>query len=90
MRLSEERISHIAHLMWDAVWKDDLVDFTDEDKALKEIKEVIRGYLRIEDEADTRAREKIRSLSRHVPEGSREWDVLYRQYFEEEMAKKRF
>ncbi len=90
MRLSEERISHIAHLMWDAIWKDDLVDFTDDDKALKEIKDVIRGYLRIEDEADTKAREKIRSLSRHVPEGSREWDILYRQYFEEEMARKRF
>jgi hypothetical protein len=90
MRLSEDRITHIAHLVFDGVWKDDLVDFTDDDKALKEIKMVITGFLKVEDEADSAARKKIRSLSRDVPEGSREWDVLYKKYFEEEMAKRRF
>ncbi|MCL4873153.1 DUF507 family protein [bacterium] len=90
MRLSDDRISHIAHLLFDGVWKDDLVDFTDEDKALAEIKKAMTGYLRVEDEADTAARAKIRSLSRDVPEGSREWDILYKKYFEEEASKKGF
>ncbi|MBW7957464.1 MAG: DUF507 family protein [Deltaproteobacteria bacterium] len=90
MRLSDDRISHIAHLLFDGVWKDDLVDFTDEDKALAEIKKAMTGYLRVEDEADTAARAKIRSLSREVPEGSREWDILYKKYFEEEASKKGF
>lgn len=90
MRLSEDRITHISHLVFDGVWKDDLVDFTDDDKALQEIKRVITGFLKVEDEADSAARKKIRSLSRDVPEGSREWDILYKKYFEEEMAKKRF
>ncbi|WKZ33366.1 MAG: DUF507 family protein [Thermodesulfobacteriota bacterium] len=90
MRLSDDRISHIAHLLFDGVWKDDLVDFTDEDKALAEIKKAMTGYLKVEDEADTAARAKIRSLSRDVPEGSREWDILYKKYFEEEASKKGF
>jgi len=90
VRLSEDRISHIAHLIFDAVWKDDLVDFTDENKALLEIKKVITDYLKVEDEADSAARSKIRSLSRGVPEGSREWDILYKKYFEEEKSKKGF
>lgn len=90
MRLTDDRISHIAHLMFDAVWKDDIVDFTDENKALAEIKKVMADYLRVEDEADSIARGKIRSLSRDVPEGSREWDILYRKYFEEEARKKGF
>ena len=90
MRLSEDRVSHISHLIADGVWKDDLVDFVDDEKVLTEIKRVIAGYLRIEDDADTVAREKIRSLSRNVPEGSREWDVLYKKYFEEEVARKNF
>ncbi len=90
MRLSEDRISHIAHLISDGIWKDDLVDFIDDNKVLSEIKRVITGYLRIEDNADTAARDKIRSLSRDVPEGSREWDILYKKYFEEEISKKRF
>lgn len=90
MRLSEDRISHIAHLVSDGIWKDDLVDFNDDDKVLSEIKKVIADYFRVEDEADTIARNKIRSLSRDVPEGSREWDILYKKYYEEEISKKGF
>jgi len=90
LRLSEDRISHLAHIVSDGVWKDDLVDFKDDDKALLEIKRAVTDYLKVEDEADTIARNKIRSLSRDVPEGSREWDILYRKYFEEETAKKGF
>ena len=89
MRLSEDRISHLAHLVTDGIWKDDLVDFTDEARALQEVKRVITLFLKAEDEADEAARRKIRSLSRDVPEGSREWDILYKKYFEEEMAKKK-
>lgn len=90
MRLSEDRISHLAHLISDGIWKDDLVDYRSEEKALLEIKKAITDYFKVEDEADTIARNKIRSLSRDVPEGSREWDILYKKYFEEERAKKRF
>lgn len=90
MRLSEDRISHIAHLISDGIWKDDLVDFTDESKVLAEIKRTISDYLMVEDQADSIARNKIRSLSRDVPEGSREWDILYKKYFEEEALKKGF
>ena len=89
MRLSEDRISHIAHMVTDGIWKDDLVDFVEDDKALKEVKRVITAFLKIEDSADDAARAKIRSLSRDIPEGSREWDVLYSKYFQEEMAKHR-
>lgn len=90
MRLSEDRISHLAHIISDGVWKDDIVDFNDDDKVLHEIKRAVTDYLKVEDEADTAARNKIRSLSRDVPEGSREWDILYRKYFEEEISKKGF
>ena len=89
MRLSSDRISHLAHLVTDGVWKDDLADFTSEEKALSEAKRVITEFLMVEDQADEAARRKIRSLSRDVPEGSREWDILYRKYFEEEMGKKK-
>ena len=45
--------------------------------------------MRIEDEIDTFVRQKIAKLSRRVPEGSREWEILYRKYFEEETAKRK-
>ncbi len=90
MRLSEDRVTHLAHLISDGIWKDDLVDFKDDDRALQEIKRAMVEYLRVEDEADSAARAKIRSLSRDIPEGSREWEILYRKYFEEEASKKGF
>jgi len=90
LRLTEDRISHIAHLISDGIWKDDLVDFEDDDKVLSEIKKILTEYLSTEDKADEAARDKIRTLSRGVPEGSREWEILYKKYFEEELAKKHF
>ncbi len=89
MRLSEDRISHLAHLVADGLWKDDLADYTSDEKVLHEIKNVIAAYLHVEDAADDAARTKIRSLSRDVPEGGREWEILYKKYFEEEMSKKK-
>ncbi len=90
MRLSEDRISHIAHLMTDGIWSDDLVDFTSDENALKDVKQTITKYLTQEDDADNASRAKIRSLSRDIPEGSREWDVLYKKYLDEEIQKKKF
>lgn len=38
---------------------------------------------------DRDVRARIESLSREVPEGSAEWDVLYRQYHEELSRRRR-
>ena len=54
---------------------------------LQEIKTVLAEFLQVDDLLDAKVRRKIASLSRRVPEGSAEWDVLYRQYFEEEKRK---
>jgi hypothetical protein len=88
-RLSENRISHLAHLIVDGLGKGGLADFAHEGRALTETKRVIHEFLQREDDIDELVRRKIMSLSRQVPVGSREWDVLYRKYFEEEMRKQR-
>ncbi len=90
MRLSEDRISHIAHLITDGIWKDDIVDFVDEAKVLQETKRSITDHLMIEDAIDDMVRGKIRSIARPIPEGSKEWEVMYKKYYQEEIAKKRF
>jgi hypothetical protein len=90
VRLSEDRISHISHLILDALMQDRNVDpLQPEERLLREIKRTITADLQFEDEADAAARRTIQSLSRRVPEGSREWDVLYRKYFEEEMHRRK-
>jgi len=90
MRLTEDRISHISHLILDKLVQDRDVDvLQSEERMLREIKRTITAELQFEDDADTAARRTIRSLSRNIPEGSREWDVLYRKYVEEELNKRR-
>jgi len=90
MRLSEDRISHVSHLVLDMLMQDRHVDAVQpEERVLREIKRTITEELKFDDEADTVVRTMIQSLSRKVPEGSREWEVLYQKYREEELRRRR-
>jgi hypothetical protein len=90
VRLTEDRIFHLSHLILDMLMQDRNVDARQtEEKVLREIKRTITEQLRFDDEADDTARRMIRSLSRKVPEGSREWEVLYQKYREEELRRRR-
>ena len=44
MMFSEDRLSHLAHLLQDSIWKDDMVDFSDDDAALRDIKRTLHRY----------------------------------------------
>lgn len=88
-RLSDSRISHLAHLVLDGLAKSKLAEFPNEGRALAETKQLLQEFFHAEDQIDDAVRQKISSLSRFVPPGSREWDVLYRKYHEEESRKHR-
>lgn len=88
MILTEDRQSHLAHVMTDAVYDDDLVDFTDDEMAVRLAKKAIVEFVKEDEEIDRRAREKVASLKRNVLEGTPEWDVLYRKYYEEERGRR--
>ncbi len=88
-RLSDNRISHLAHLIIDGLWREDLADFPNEAHALRETKSVLKEFFNREDRLDEVVRKKIHSLSRPIPPGSREWDILYRKYLEEEIKKQK-
>jgi hypothetical protein len=89
IRLSDSRVSHLARLILDGLRKEGLAEFKAEGRALIATKQVVGGFFQSEDKIDEAVRHKIQSLSRPVPVGSREWDVLYRKYFEEESRKHR-
>ena len=89
IRLSESRISHLAHLILEGIKKDNLASFTNDGRALAETKQAVGEFFQRDDHVDSVIRQKILSLSRHVPPGSREWDILYRKYLEEEHRKQR-
>ena len=88
-RLSESRISHLAHLVLESLTKSNLAEFPSDGRSLTETKQILQQFFHFEDQLDDVVRRKISTLSRQVPHGSREWDVLYRKYYEEESRKHR-
>ncbi len=88
MILSEDRQTHFAHLLIDGIWNDDLVDYSDDDMAIKVAKRAIAKFVSEMDEVDQKAKAMVASLKRGVPEGSPEWDVLYAKYLEEELRRR--
>lgn len=88
MKLSEQRIFHLSHLILDGLWKEDLVDFREEPEALRTAKEALTGLLSVDDQVDTLVRNKLAGQKKIV--GSREWQILYDKYFREEMEKRKW
>ena len=87
-RASEGRLSALSHLVLAELKKGDEVSELRNDRlVLAEIKAALGDFFSVDDALDAKVRRKIASLSRRVPEGSSEWDVLYRQYLEEEKRK---
>ncbi len=86
-RFSQDKLYHLGHLVADKLYDDDLLDFPDEDDGPKFMKKFLIAYFHREDEATKRVRDKIRTLSNAPYEGSRDWDILFRKYYEEEMRR---
>ncbi len=89
MRLSERRVHQIARRIADRLLEGDLVEADLPEGRLGEVVEsIILLDLRIEDEIDAEAIERIRSYSRQIPEGSSEWMILMDK-FRDEIARRR-
>jgi hypothetical protein len=77
MILSEDRVGHLARLVVDGIWNDDLVDYTDDDAALRAAKRGLNEFVKAVADVDKATQAKVASLKRGVVEGSPEWYVLY-------------
>jgi hypothetical protein len=89
MLLSEDKSSHLSHVILEALKKSTLAKLIgDEGKALREIKRVLAEELAQEGEIDRIVRARLASYSRPILEGSAEWDTLYRKAAEEEARKR--
>lgn len=87
-RLSDNRVAALARVALRVLATEGEV--LSERSALVEAKRILAEHFQRDDKTDDLVRRKIASLSRRVPEGSAEWDILYRRYFEEETRKRKF
>jgi uncharacterized protein len=90
VRLSREKILRLSHLILHYIESDEGVDYFDEPQHVRQqVVRIIEGEMRADEAIDGLVRRKLESLKRGVPEGSAEWDVLYRKYYEEETSRHR-
>jgi len=89
VKFSEGRISYLAHQIVSVFRQEGLAEIENERHVLAEIKRAFAQHEEHEGQLDAAVRRKIASLSRQVPPGSREWDVLYHKYLAEEQRKRK-
>lgn len=88
MRLSQDKVNKLAHTVMDALRASDEVDFIEDPNTIRqEARKLLIELLMAETRIDAAARQKIESQKRIIPEGSQEWDILYRKYYNEEVKK---
>lgn len=89
MMLSEDKISHLSHVLLKGLLERGFVSATEEEGKIRaEIKRAIVSELKIGEDIDAAARKKIQSFSKKVVEGSPEWEILYKKFFREEEVKR--
>jgi hypothetical protein len=89
VRLSDDKISHMSHVLLKGLIDKDVIEKKAEDgKIRREIKRVIESELKKGEEIDEAVRRKLQSLSRKLIEGSPEWEVLYQKYYTEEEVRR--
>jgi hypothetical protein len=87
-RLSREKINYLSRQVLTVLEKDDQVDFLDDPNEVRlVIVKSIEEEMRLYEAIDRKATEKIQSQKKAIEEGSREWEILYRKYYNDELAK---
>lgn len=88
IRLSREKINFLARQILNQLFKNDDVEFLDESNEIRlTIVKSIEEEMKLYDLIDKRAVEKIESQKKAIKEGSREWEILYRKYYNDEITK---
>jgi hypothetical protein len=89
MRMSRERIFHLTDLVMKELEASPAVQVKNADELRPEIMRALTEESKLEETVDSEVRKILGSYSRAMPEGSREWEVLY-QKTREEVFKRRF
>ncbi len=88
MRVSRDKVNKVAHVVSDALAEMNEVDFVEDRNSIRlEVRRLMEELLNQEAKIDAAARQKIETQKRTILEGSQEWDILYRKYYNEEVKK---
>jgi len=88
VRISRDKLNKLAHTVADTLAEIPEVDFLEDRNTIRqEARKALEKLLMEETKIDAAARQKISSQRRIILEGSQEWDILYRKYYNDEVKK---
>ena len=87
-KLSRNKVNFLASLITEYIKDNEDLDYNGDigDVRMK-IFHIIMEELRLFNQIEEDAKERVRSQKRSVPEDSREWEILYRKYAFEDLDK---
>ncbi len=88
MRISRDKLNKLAHTIADALAEIPECDFLEDRNTIRqEARKALEKLLMEETKIDAAARMKISSQRKIIVEGSQEWEILYRKYYNDEVKK---
>lgn len=89
MSLSRPKINQLSQLIVKDLQKSGAVVFLKGENDVRlQIVKTLADELKLEEVIDAEVRRMLSSYSRKIPEGSREWDVMYQKFYEQELKKR--
>ena len=88
MRISRDKVNKLAHTVADTLAEIHECDFLEDRNTIRqEARKALEELLVAETKLDAAARLKIASQRKIILEGSQEWEILYRKYYNDEVKK---
>jgi hypothetical protein len=88
LRISRDKLNKLAHTVADTLAEIPECDFLEDRNTIRqEARKALEKLLLEETKLDNAARQKIASQRKIIVEGSQEWDILYRKYYNDEVKK---
>ena len=88
MRIGRDKLNKLAHTVADTLAEIDEVGFNEDRNTIRqEARKILETLLTEEARIDTAARLKIANQRKIILEGSQEWEILYRKYYNDEVKK---
>ena len=88
MRVNRDKLNKLAHTVADTLAEIDQVGFLEDRNTIRqEARKALETLLTDEARIDQAARLKIANQRKIIMEGSQEWEILYRKYYNDEVKK---
>jgi hypothetical protein len=88
VRITADKLNKLAHTVADTLAEIPECDFLEDRNTIRqEARKALTKLLTDEMRLDQAARQKIASQRKIIVEGSQEWDILYRKYYNDEVKK---